>query len=120
MVLYKNSKQEKEFKRGMGAMAKTIVKGYALMMMMMMMVVLTIFVVVVQANNPSFSFFSLNHAPSLTPLLHSPPILTPHHDAKSRPNSPSKKRKPIKKQKSPQSALQHVSTSVRKSTINKR
>jgi hypothetical protein len=63
-------------------MARKAMKGFVSMMMIM---VLAIFVqAVVQADNPSFSYISPNHPPSLPPFSHFPPIisLSPYHDSK--------------------------------------
>jgi hypothetical protein len=48
-----------------------------LVVMIMMVVVLVILVqVLVKADNPSFSYVSHNHPPSLTPFPHSRPIIS--------------------------------------------
>jgi hypothetical protein len=82
----------------MGDMAKKLMKGLLLMIMM----VLAIFVqtVVEEKKNLSFSYLSLNHIPSLTHFLHSPPIISisPHNDAKNRENRPKRKDTPQEKQ----------------------
>jgi hypothetical protein len=71
--------------------------------LMMMVVVLAILVqAMVEVDNPSFSYdhHYLNHPPSLTPFLHSLPIisLSPYNDAKSRRNRSNRQNPPNAKQ----------------------
>jgi hypothetical protein len=84
-------------------MAKMFMKGLPMMMVVVLAIVVQ---AMVQVENPSFSHLSLNHPSSLTPFLHSAPIISlyPHNDAKhqqnrsnlARQNTPKKKEDPNK------------------------